>query len=225
MAENTEKVTASSKLNKFIEKNRKVIIGIFIGILVAVLAFVCIEIVSSNTETKGLSAIDALSFELTDGSNTLEEAELNARCDEIMEKLLPYTKKSGVAGVRADMLAAEIAYQKKDYENAANYWDLAAKKSKKSYTAPLAYYNKGVCMEALNKLDDASAAYKIASEKEGFVLRTHAIFCYARTLEMSGKFAEAGEQYKILIEKFPIDNWSNLAKTKLLNLQIEGKIE
>ena len=225
MAEKNENVTVSSKLNAFVEKNRKIIIGLFIGIIVAVAAFVVVEIVLSNAKTKNIAAIDALSFELTDGSGSLEDDELASRRDEVLEKLIPYTKKGGVAGVRANMLAAEIEYQKKNYETALEYWEAAAAKDVKAYTASLALYNAGVCYEALNKLEDAAESYKLAADDEEFVMRTHALFSYGRVLEAMGKYSDALSAYQELNDKFTDDNWASLAKTRILTLKIEGKAE
>ena len=225
IAEKNEELTVSKKLNAFLEKNRKVIIGVFGALLVAVLAFVVVEIVVSKTGTKNLAAVDALSFELTDGSSALEDNELAARRDEVLEKLIPYTKKAGVAGVRANMLAAEIEYQKKNYESALEYWDAAAEKGKKAYTASLAYYNQGVCLEALNRLDEAAEVFEIASLDEEFLLRAHALFCFGRVLESSGKYAEAAKAYQELNDDYPDDGWAKLAKTRLIELKIEGKVE
>ena len=225
IAEKDENVTVSSKLNAFMEKNRKLIIGLFIGVVVAIAAFIVVEIVLSNAKTKNIAAVDALSFELTDGSGSLEDSELAARRDEVLEKLIPYTKKGGVAGVRANMLAAEIEYQKKNYESALEYWENAADKDVKAYTASLALYNAGVCYEALNQLEDAAESYELAAADEDFLLRSHALFSYGRVLEASGKYKEAVEAYQELNAKCPDEGWSNLAKTRIIELKLEGKAE
>ncbi len=225
IAEKDENVTVSSKLNAFMEKNRKLIIGLFVGIIVAIAAFVVVEIVLSNAKTKNIAAVDALSFELTDGSGSLEDSELAARRDEVLEKLIPYTKKGGVAGVRANMLAAEIEYQKKNYESAVEYWENAAEKDVKAYTASLALFNAGVCYEALNQLEDAEENYKLAADDEEFLLRSHALFSYGRVLEANGKYKEAAEAYQELNAKYPDEGWANLAKTRIIELKLEGKAE
>lgn len=225
MAEKEEKETVSSKMNAFLEKNRKLIIGLFIAILAAVLIFIAVEIIVAQSTTKNLATVDALTFELTDGSNKLEDAELESRRNDVLVKVEPLTKKGGVAGVRANMLAAELAYQKKDYEAAINYWNGAIAKGKKSYTAPLAYYNKAVCYEQLNKLDDAAETYKVAADNEDFILRTHAKFSYGRVLETQGKYKEAVEVYQALNDSNPDDSWAKLAKTRIISLKVEGKAE
>ena len=120
MAEKNEKEvkTASSKLNTVLEKNRKLVISCFVAVIAAVAAFIIVEIAASKAKDKNLAAIEALTYELVNDSSSLEEAELTARRDSTLEKVEKYTKKGGVAGVRANMLAAELAYQKKDYEAA-----------------------------------------------------------------------------------------------------------
>jgi tetratricopeptide (TPR) repeat protein len=223
--ERDEELTFSKKMNAFLEKNRKIVLGVFGALLLAIIAFVVVEVVLSTTSTKNLAAVDAISFELTDGSGSLEEAELTARRDSVLEKLVPYTKKGGVAGVRANMLAAEIEYQKKNYEEALGYWENAANKGKKAYTASLAYYNQGVCLEMLNRLDEAAEVYELASLDEEFLLRSHALFSYGRVLEATGKYAEAVKAYQELNDEYPDESWTNLAKTRILELKIEGKVE
>ncbi len=227
MAEKNEKEvkTASSKLNSVLEKNRKVVISCFSAGIAIIAVFIIVEIAVSKSTEKNLAAVEALTYELVNESSSLEEAELTARRDSILEKIEGYTKKGGVAGVRANMLAAELAYQKEDYEASAAYWDAAATKGKKAYTAPLANYNKAVCYEQLGKLDDAVAAYKAAVDVEDFVLRTHAMFSYGRLLETKGEYAEAVKVYQELNDKNPNDTWANLAKTRIIDLKVEGKAE
>lgn len=227
MAEKNEKEvkTASSKLNSVLEKNRKVVISCFSAVIAIIAVFIIVEIAVSKSTEKNLAAVEALTYELVNESSSLEEAELTARRDSILEKIEGYTKKGGVAGVRANMLAAELAYQKEDYEASAAYWDAVATKGKKAYTAPLANYNKAVCYEQLGKLDDALAAYKAAVDVEDFVLRTHAMFSYGRLLETKGQYAEAVKVYQELNDKNPNDSWANLAKTRIIDLKVEGKAE
>ncbi|MCQ2592149.1 MAG: tetratricopeptide repeat protein [Treponema sp.] len=225
MSEKIEKETASSKLNDFLEKNRKLIIGLFIALVAAVIVVICVSVVGTKTKEKNLAAIDALTYELVNNSVSLEDSELDARRNEIIEKLLPYTKKGGVSGVRANMLAAELSYQKKDYASAVDYWTTVAAKDKKAYTAPLANYNKGVCLEQLNKNEEAADAYKLASQSEDFIFKTHAMFSYGRVLESLGKYDDAVKTYTELNDTDPDDNWAKLAKTRIIDLTVQGKLK
>lgn len=220
-----EKITASSKVNKFLEKNRKALWSILGIIVVAIIAYVVVDVCSTKAASKGLEAIDAISYTLTKDSNKLEEAEVEARRTAALNDLAAYTKKGGVVGVRANMLCADLEYQTKNYQAALDYWKATADKGKKSYTAPIAYFNIASCYEALN--DNASAAeyYKKAADFDDFVLALHAQFSLGRVLETKGDYAEAAAVYTQMNDSNPDDTWSKLAKTRLIKLQIEGKAE
>ena len=74
-------------------------------------------------------------------------------------------------------------------------------------------------------LHDAAEAYELASLDEEFLLRSHALFSYGRVLEATGKYKEAVEAYQKLNDEYPDESWTNLAKTRILELKIEGKVE
>lgn len=220
-----EKVTASSKLTKTIEKNKKCIIAIFAVIVVALIAYIVIDTCSDKAAKKGLAAIDEISYALTNESSKLDEAELTARENEALENLAAYTKKGGIVGVRANMLAADITYKMENYEDSLNYWKATADKGKKAYTTPIAYFNMGACYEALNNNDSAAESYKKAADTSDYVLQAHAKFSYGRVLEAKGDFAGAVAAYTELNDLFPEDTWAKIAKTRIIKLQIEGKAE
>lgn len=225
MAEKTEKKTISQKVNASLEKNRKVLIAVFVLLFAALIGCVVWSVVSSKAAEKNIAEIDTISYELTNKSLSLDEAELKERTTAAMEKLVPYTKKGGISGVRANMLAAEIAYSEKDYTKAVEYWTAAYKKGKNSYTAPIAQYQLGVCYEQTNDFAKAAECYKTAAETKGFALASHALFNYARILESQNNYAEAVEAYQELAATYASDEWANLAKTRVLDLQIQGKAE
>jgi len=220
-----EAQTTSKKLSVFLENNKKVVVIVLALVICAIAAFIVGEVVGSSAKKKDISSIDAISFALTDKSAELETAELNAKIDSTLADLAKYTKKSGVTGVRANLLAAELSYQKEDYEAAAKFYEAAAAKSKKAYTAPIAYYNLASCYEKLNNLDAAAANYKKAGDNEDYILKNHAKFSYGRVLETQGKYAEAVAAYTELNDKDPDDNWAKLAKTRIISLKVEGKVE
>lgn len=223
MAEKKEKKTASQKLNSFLDKNRKGLLGFFAIVIVALIGYVVFVSVNSNVTKKNISQIEAISYELTNKSSTLEEAELNKRIETAKEQLAAFANKSGIAGVRANMLLAEIAYSQKDYEKAIDAWTNVVSKGKKSYTAPIAKYQLGVCYEQTKDFAKAAECYKDASEAKDFPLASHALFSYARVLETQSNFTQAIEAYSKVVQDYASDEWANLSKTRLLDLEIQGK--
>ena len=145
--------TASSKLNDYMEKNRKSFIAVAVALAVAIIVFVVVSVVMNNAKIKAITAIDEITYELTDGSTTLEEAEINTRCEAALDKVKAYTGKGGIVGARANMLVADITYNMKKYSESAEYWKAVADKGKKTYLAPIAMFNLGVCNEELNNLE------------------------------------------------------------------------
>lgn len=222
---NVEKKSLSENLGDFILRNLRVIF-VFCGVLLlgAVCAVVVIS-VNEKTIEKGLGKIDLISYELTNKSYDLSETEIAARQDKAVSSLSELVGKSGIVGVRANMLSAEIYYQKKDFENARSAWLAAAQKGKNTYIAPIALFNAASCSEELGNLDDAAAGYKSASEVKDFYEAAHALFSLGRVQEAKEDFVAAAASYQALVDKSPEDSWAKLAKNRLVSLKISGKVE
>ena len=212
MSERNDELTVGKRVAGFLERNKLFVVIVLCAAIFLLIGFVCAGTIIAKSSVKNLTAIDTLTYELTNGSAALEEEALNAKRAETLEKLTAYTKKSGIVGVRANMLAAELSYETKDLENSVAYWEAAAKKAKNTYVAPLAYYNLGSAYEQLNKLDEAAQNYKAASEDVEFILRNHAEFSYARVLEAQVKTTEAIDAYHNLYANYPDDSWGKVAK-------------
>lgn len=220
-----EEMTASKKLAGFIEKNKKAFIAILIVLVCCLVGYIIFASVAKSNKSKNLQALDEISYELTSKSSDLEDAEIEARIATALEKTAPLTKKGGVVGARANMFCAELAFKQEKYEDAANYWKDAAAKAKKSYLAPISYFNLATCYENLGNVDAAMENYKLAADNNDFVMRTHAMFSYGRILEAKADYAKAAAAYTELNDNFPSDSWAKLAKSRLISLKNEGKIE
>ena len=218
MSEKNEKKTASSKVTVFLDTNKKVIIIFSVVVLVALAAFICCEVALSSSHKKNLIKIDEISYTLTNNSSELNEEDLTARRTAALDSLAAYTKKSGITGIRANMLAADLYYQVNDYENAVLCYEAAAKKNKGSYTNPVNAYNAAVCYEQLGNVEEASKAYKTAAYSKNQVIANHAKFSYGRTLEALGNTDEAVKVYTELADLEKADDWSRLAKTRLISI-------
>ena len=220
-----EEMTASKKLAGFIEKNKKAFIAILIVLVCCLIGYIVFASVAKSNKAKNLQALDEISYELTSKSSDLEDSEVESRIAAALEKAAPLAKKGGIVGARANMFCAELAFRQEKYEDAANYWKDAAAKAKKSYLAPISYFNLATCYENLGNADAALENYKLAADNKDFVMRAHAKFSYGRVLESKGDFAGAAAAYNDLNDNFPGDSWAKLAKSRLISLENEGKIE
>ena len=220
-----EKATAGERLSQFMLRHRMPIIVSLVVVIAAIVVYGISAAVVSSSRAKGISFVDTVEYDLTNASDPLSDAEIETRRGEAMTKLTPYLSKGGIVGVRANMLAADITYARKDYAAAKSYWSAAASKGAKSYTAPLAYYNMAVCDENTGNLAEAAANYGKASDAKDFPLVSHARFSEARTYEALGDYKKASEAYTKLTANALGDAWTNLAETRLIALKAEGKTE
>lgn len=219
-----EEMTASKKLAGFIEKNKKAFIAVLVLLVCCLIGYIVFASVAESGKEKGLQALDEITFEMTDKSSGLSEDEIASRLSTAFEKASAYTNKGGIVGARANMLCAEITFQQKKFAESADFWKATAEKGKKTYLAPLAYFNVAVCCEETGKTDEAAENYKLAADNEAFVMRAHAMFNYGRLLETKGDYAAAVEEYNKLNDNFPDDAWADLAKSRLIALKKDGKI-
>ena len=51
------------------------------------------------------------------------------------------------------------------------------------------------------------------------------MFSYARIIESKGDYEQAAKAYNEINDNFSSDSWANLAKSRLIALKNEGKIQ
>lgn len=218
-----EKATVGEKFTYFFSSYRKILLVLLAVVVVFILGYGITTAVVSNTSKAGLEDIDSISYILTKDSANLSDEDLEKRRAVALSSLEKYNGKSGVVGVRANMLSAEIKYSQDDYEAAASFWKTAAEKGKKSYTAPLSYFNAASAYEDAGKLDEAESCYgKVVSYKD-FDQITHAKFNLGRVKETKGDKAGAVEVYSELFGSVPDDSWAKLAESRLIALELTDK--
>ena len=223
--EKKQKKSAGEKVDNFLTRNRTAIIAVF---LVAVLAAVGVGLYAGITQSgykKGLAAIDSIEYTFTKDIASADAPALVERQNAAMKALEPYLAKKDIVGVRANMLAAEIAYEKKDFSTSLGYWLAAVDSQKNTYVQPVCYFNAASCSEELNNNEDAAKYYELAANSKEFLLSSHALFNFARVKEASGDNSAAATAYKKLVDEYPYDNWASLAQSRLISLKADGFIE
>lgn len=214
-----ERKSMEERVSSYVTRRKTLLIALLIVLVVAIGGLIVFILVNSNAVNKGLSAIDSISEALTSGSENETNLQLEARREKAFSSLNQYLTKSGIVGVRANMLAGEITYSKKDYATSAKYWQTAAKKGKKSYTTSLSYFNAGVSYENAGDAASAMECYKKVISDKDFLLSAHAYFSLARLNENAKNKAEAVRIYKELNDKAPDTSWGQLAKSRIIALE------
>ena len=211
----------SQKMEKFLSKERVALLCVFIVLVLGVAGFCVYSIIKDSTLKKELNAIYLIEKEYVANSEDLSEEDTVKKQGAALEALLPYVSKKGIVGARSNLLAGDIALAKQDFANALTYYVQAADADKKSYIAPLGYYNAGVVSEELGKNEEAAGYYQAAADYADFVNATHALFNIARIKETSGDTAGAKEVYQKIVDSYSEinDEWVKLSNTKLITLE------
>ena len=220
MSDKNETVTLETTLSNMLIKSRKLVTGIVIAAVVVIVGVIVGVTIHAKAVESGIEQVDTIYYVLTKDVADLDDAGVKARFDEASAKLEPLTKKSGVVGLRASMLLAEISFSKGEFEKAMSLWDSAAKA-----TTYYSFYNAAVCAENLNDSEKAVSYMKKACEDDDFVLIDKALFNLGRLNETKNNFDDAKNAYEKAISLHPSSSWANLSKSRLIALKTSGKIQ
>lgn len=220
-----KKVSVNTKVENFIFRNRKAIIAVVSIAIVAAVAICVVVGINDSKAKKGLISIDKIEYEYTAKSINLSDSDILARQEKALADVTPFCKKTGIVGVRANMLFADVSFAKKDYSSALTSYLEAEKKGPKSYTAAICKYNAAICYEELGNIEEAVKAFSEVAEAKDFYLASHALFNAARLKETLGLFNEASEIYQKAVDNYDNDIWANLSNSRLIDLQSKGKVE
>ena len=228
MTDKNEKETLATSLNSALEKSKGLVFAVAAVVVLVIVAVALIATVKSKATANGIEQLDTISYNLTNVSSDdaeLSAEDITARQNKALEELAPLTVKGGIIGLRANMLAAEIKFAQKNYEEARAAWLKAAEVKKNAYTAPLCYYNAAVCSENLGDTDNAILYYKSASDNKDFLLVDHALFSLGRVNESVQKYEDAKAAYEKLSELHATSSWAQMAQSQLISLKVAGKIQ
>ena len=236
MADNIVKIKGSAaekknlsgeqKLGEFLGKNFKVLVGVLCAVIAAIVAYVVWFNVSNSIVRKNLDKIEVVEYSFTKDASFIDDSELSSRQEKALSNLTPYLNKGGIVGARANMLAADIYGQKKDWQACKDAWLKAASKRKGTYLESLCSFNAAAAYEELGQSQEALALYEKVSADKGFVDRSRAYFNAGRLKEAAGDFEGAKVSYQAIGELGNAnDSWNDLAKTRLIDLENQGKIK
>lgn len=219
-------LTSEQKLGEFLSKNKKILIGLLAAAVGAIVAYAVFFYVSTASVKKNLDKVETIEYSLTKDADGLDESALESRRQTALSNLDPFLKKGGIVGARADMLAADIYGQKKDWNMAKEFWLKAASKRKGSYIESLCSFNAAASCEELGQADEALALYEKVAADKNFVNRSRAAFSAGRIKEGKQDYEGAAASYEAIASyEYSNDEWNDLAKTRLLDLKNKGLVK
>ncbi len=225
MNDKIEKASLEDNLNSILEKSKNKIFAASCVVVVALVAVIAGTVVKSHADAKAIELTDSVYYAYTKNSSSLSDSEISERQNEVLSKLSSLSSKKGIAGIRSNMLIADVLFSQEKYEESRSAWLKAASANKKAYTAPLCYYNAAVCSDNLNDAEGALKYYTLASDFEDFLLVDHALFNVGRVQEEKGNFDAARDAYDKIYTLRSASNWAFLGKSRIIALKAEGKLK
>lgn len=223
MAEqNDQTLSFSERCGEFLARHRKPIV-IILGAICAIVAIVLV--VSSLTARAAKNAsmeTETMISEWTELRDKNAE-DMTAEEDALVEKLEKQAAANGrtYAGFRAYTTLGEIYVLRKDWEKALGFYRKAGEAQPKAYTAGIAYFNAAACADELQQHDKALELYTLSAASDDFSLKPRALFNIGRIEESLAHSDKAVEAYTKLTELYPDNDWTLLAKSRIIALSIQ----
>ncbi len=127
---------------------------------------------------------------------------------------------------RALMLRADLRFELAAWDEAAADYRELVRRFPRSYLAPIARFNEGVCLEEKDDVEGAKTVYTdvVTRWKENAIV-PRALFALGRIAEGASAWDEAKSRYEQLDAEWPSSGWTQLAKNRLVALKVAGKIQ
>ncbi len=129
-------------------------------------------------------------------------------------------------GQRGLFIRADVFSQKKAWNDAQKDYQALAARFPASYLAPISLFDAGVCLEEKGDSDGALKLYqKVSDAYQDSPVAPRAMFDAARLQEQKGSFDDAHKTYDQIDGLYPASTWDKLAKNRLIELRVLGKIK
>ena len=223
MAEKNDQTLAfSERCGQFLTQHRKPIAIILGAICVAVAGALVASSLTTRAAKQASTETEALISEWTDLRNKNAE-DMTAKEDALVEKLEKQAAANGstYAGFRAYTTLGEIFVLRKDWEKALAFYQKAGAALPKAYTAGIAYFNAAACADELQQYEKALELYILSASYDDFPLKPRALFNIGRLEESLAHPDKAIEAYTKLTESYPDNDWTLLAKSRIIALSIQ----
>ena len=222
-ANGAENATFSQKVNDFLAKNRVVLVTVLGVLLVAFIIVIAYITITGSKNVKAFISVDTVIENWETLKSAQDQSNLSVKEDEMIAtlKTVANANKNSYAGERALNTIAEIYFSRKDWKSAQEQYIAAAKALPKGYTNGINYYNAAVCADELGNQEDALGFYEKCAAAENFPMKSRAMFNIGRIQEQLSRKTEAIATYEKMAEQYPDDQWTLLAKSRTITLQLQ----
>ncbi|MEJ5184193.1 MAG: tetratricopeptide repeat protein [Rectinemataceae bacterium] len=224
--ETTENKTFAERLGEYIASHRMLILGIAIGIALALAGVGIYSAVSENAAAASSRAMESVETKLEEWSKETDETKKADLEKTILADIEALSKRwpRSIAAQRALLRKAGILSQKKEWPDAEQAALDAFGRNKSSYAAPVALSLAAVAAEESGNIDAAIGHYETLAKDyiKDNPLAANALFNLGRLYESKGDYAKAKTTYEKLVAEIGTSEWALLAKNRLIFMVSAG---
>lgn len=144
--------------------------------------------------------------------------------DQLDRLISRYPRQYG--GQRGLFLRAGANYAKKAWDAALQDYQTLAARFPKSYLAPISLFDAAVCYEEKGDTDNALKLYvKASGSYKDSTVAPRALFDSGRLYEAKSDWTNAQKAYQSMDGLYTQSMWTRLAKNRLVELKVQGKIK
>jgi len=219
--ENQEKLNLGTRIAQWIQKRKKILLTILAVLVVVLIVLGIVNGLSSAKNRK--AAANLLEFEeLYSQWNNATTEEREGFVQDIRNKFEEIENEySGTyAHQRGLFMMGDLYFANEKWEDSLDKYLSLAGMYSKSYLAPVALYNAAAAAEELGNNEKAVENYqRISAEYAESSLAPRSLFSVGRLQEQKS-IEQALSAYNSLIELYPQSNWTKLARSRIIELNI-----
>ncbi len=223
-AKPAEAVKFSEKLNDFLRNNRKAIIIAGIAILALVVALGAYSFVRQDRLTKSTAALEAIEASF-DAWTAAAESEKAGQGDALLAATAELRKKhpGSYGALRASIVVARVLYARKDYAGAEAAFASVADEDPASHLAAPSLSNASAMAEERGD-KEAALAYLLRADEAypGAPGAARVVFSIGRVYEETKQYDKAIGAYERLVAAGEDDDWTKLARDRIIFLRSTG---
>ncbi len=220
-----EKPSIHARLNDFLRKNRGVVLSVFAAALAAVVAAAVWTIADERIDSRSAQALEKVEVSLGEWFAMESGPASTEKANEILAELESIHSKYGkrYAGQKAAILAGRIHARNGDWVSAEKLFRQAADLDKDSLLAGFALQEAAAAAEERQDTSAAIELWKKVIDSAGQTVGIpHAQFALGTLYEETKQYDEAKVQYEKLIAAYPDNDWTKLARNRIILLKSRG---
>lgn len=221
-----EKNRFSTIVSDLLRKYRVFLLGLLAAVVLAVIVVAVWTAISEARAKASTVAIEKVEDDLTayqGEQDATKKASLQKSLLAASDKVIA-SWPSLYAAQKAHAIKAQLAADNKDWDGSEKEWLAASAMLTSDFLAPLALQNAAVAAEERGANDKAAQYYKRLVDK--YTNKTvgipHAFFALGRLAEDSKDYAAAVSYYEKIVASYPNDDWTKLAKDRILFMKSQG---